>query len=74
MSLPVLDFSHFGSSDIAIRQMLTQNIVKAFEDVGFLYLVGHGLDEKIVDAVFTQVRRTGMPPRNCVWKLILFVS
>lgn len=69
MSLPVVDFSHFQSSDVSIRQTLAEQIVKAFEDVGFMYLVGHGLDDKIIDAVFAQVRARRLL-RNCLRGLI----
>lgn len=69
MSLPVVDFSHFQFSDVSIRQTLAEQIVKAFEDVGFMYLVGHGLDDKIIDAVFAQVRARRLL-RNCLRGLI----
>jgi isopenicillin N synthase-like dioxygenase len=48
--VPIIDIS--GAPDPARRTALAKDMVKVAQDVGFMYVVGHGIDQKLVDDVF----------------------
>ncbi len=48
--VPVIDIS--GAHDPARRAALAKDMVKVAQEVGFMYVVGHGIDQKLVDDVF----------------------
>ncbi|KAG9125826.1 hypothetical protein FRC07_006054 [Ceratobasidium sp. 392] len=53
--IPVIDFSKFRSAQSASEKQATANeVVSAFEKVGFVYLSKHGIDAAIVDNAFKQ--------------------
>lgn len=55
MSLPVLDFSRFASADS--RSGFLAELRTAARDVGFFYLVGHGVPDGLAEEVFAAARR-----------------
>ena len=55
-SLPVLDFSRYGRGTEGDRQFLKE-LAHAARDVGFFYLVGHGIPQSLIDDVLAVSRR-----------------
>ena len=54
--IPSVDLRDFLSVDANKRNEFIQNIGKAYEDIGFVALKGHFLDQDLVDELYTQVR------------------
>jgi isopenicillin N synthase-like dioxygenase len=54
--IPSVDLRDFLSVDANKRNGFIQNIGKAYEDIGFVALKGHFLDQDLVDELYTQVR------------------
>jgi isopenicillin N synthase-like dioxygenase len=54
--IPSVDLGDFLSGTDDIRNEFIQNIGKAYEDIGFVALKGHFLDQNLVDELYTQVR------------------
>ena len=54
--IPSVDLRDFLSVDDNKRTEFIQNIGKAYEDIGFVALKGHFLDQDLVDELYTQVR------------------
>ena len=54
--IPSVDLGDFLSDDINKRNDFIENIGKAYEDIGFVALKGHFLDEDLVDELYNQVR------------------
>ncbi|KAG8731508.1 hypothetical protein FRC12_019697 [Ceratobasidium sp. 428] len=53
--IPVIDFSKYRAAQSASEKQATANeIVSAFENVGFVYLSRHGIDAATVDNAFKQ--------------------
>ncbi|KAB5592191.1 2OG-Fe(II) oxygenase family oxidoreductase [Ceratobasidium theobromae] len=53
--IPVIDFNKFRNAQSASEKQSTANeIVSAFERVGFIYLSRHGIDDQTVKTAFTQ--------------------
>jgi len=50
-AIPVLDISRFRGTPVE-REAFLADLRHAAHDVGFLYVVGHGVEQKIVDDVF----------------------
>lgn len=48
--VPIVDIS--GAHDPSRRPALAEEMVKVARDVGFMYIVGHGIDQKLIDDVF----------------------
>jgi isopenicillin N synthase-like dioxygenase len=55
-SIPVIDVSGLFSPDPAARGRTARRIGRAARDVGFLYIVGHGLDERLFDGLLATAR------------------
>lgn len=53
--IPVIDFSPFryGSKDEASHT--ANQVLQAFQDVGFVYLKNHGVSQKVIDEAFSWV-------------------
>ncbi|KAF9586585.1 hypothetical protein BGW38_001556 [Lunasporangiospora selenospora] len=47
-SLPVIDFAHFRTN----KELCAQEILQASQDIGFFYLVNHGISQELVDEMF----------------------
>ncbi len=53
--VPIVDIS--GASDPAKRAALAKHVVEVAEQVGFMYIVGHGIGDDILDGVFDMSRQ-----------------
>lgn len=54
--IPSVDLRDFLSDDPARKQKFVNEIGKAYEDIGFVALKGHFLDEKLVDELYSEVK------------------
>ena len=54
-SVPIVDFSSFLSGNEAQKQEVAQQVDQAFQDVGFVSLVNHGVDARKVAEAFEWV-------------------
>ncbi len=55
--IPVIDIGPFLNGDAAARRAVAQRIGEAARDIGFFYIVNHGVPGELVDAVYAQSRR-----------------
>lgn len=51
LTLPIVDFAHLSSGAGAERTALLENLGQAARDVGFFYLINHGIDRELLDNV-----------------------
>lgn len=56
-SIPSVDLSDFLSQDPAKKSHFVKSIGKAYEDIGFVALKGHFLDDTLVSNLYEQVKR-----------------
>lgn len=54
--IPSVDLRDFLSDDPARKQKFVNEIGKAYEDIGFVALKGHFLDDKLVEDLYGEVR------------------
>lgn len=54
--IPSVDLRDFLSDDPARKQKFVNEIGKAYEDIGFVALKGHFLDDKLVEDLYSEVR------------------
>src|ERR1700761_4652534 len=55
-AVPVVDVAGLSSPDIALRRAVAERMGEAAREVGFLYITGHGLPERLVDDVWSAAR------------------
>ncbi|HQT45732.1 MAG TPA: 2-oxoglutarate and iron-dependent oxygenase domain-containing protein [Acidocella sp.] len=55
--IPVIDFAPFLSGDDAARLAVARRIGAACRDIGFFYVVNHGVPEAVVAQVYAQTKR-----------------
>ena len=55
--IPSVDLRDFLSDDPARKQKFVNEIGKAYEDIGFVALKGHFLDDKLVEDLYSEVRK-----------------
>jgi len=55
-SIPSVNLNDFLSNDINKKQAFVDAIGKAYEDIGFVALKGHFLDDTLVDNLYTEVK------------------
>lgn len=55
-NIPSVNLHDFLSEDPARKQLFVNEIGKAYEDIGFVALKGHFLDEKLVAELYSEVR------------------
>lgn len=55
-NIPSVDLRDFLSGDPERKQKFVNEIGKAYEDIGFVALKGHFLDEKLVDTLYAEVK------------------
>ena len=55
-NIPSVDLRDFLSDDPKRKQKFVNEIGKAFEDIGFVALKGHFLDDKLVDELYGEIR------------------
>jgi len=56
-NIPSVDLNDFLSEDQNRKQEFVNEIGKAYEDIGFVALKGHFLDDKLVEELYAEVRR-----------------
>jgi isopenicillin N synthase-like dioxygenase len=54
--IPSVNLADFVSGDAARKEKFVKEIGKAYEEIGFVALKGHFLDDKLVDELYTEVR------------------
>jgi isopenicillin N synthase-like dioxygenase len=54
--IPSVDLSDFISEDPKRKQKFIDDIGKAYEDIGFVALKGHFLDDELVDKLYAEVK------------------
>ena len=54
--IPSVDLRDFLSDDPARKQKFVNEIGKAYEEIGFVALKGHFLDDKLVEGLYSEVR------------------
>ncbi len=52
--IPIIDFSGFTGSDVAIRKATAMSMREAFEEFGFIYLKNHSVPQNVVDDMFAE--------------------
>jgi isopenicillin N synthase-like dioxygenase len=55
--IPTVDLSQFVHGDAASRQAFVQQLGKAFHEVGFVGVVGHGIPRELIDGFYTAANR-----------------
>ncbi|WP_053977807.1 isopenicillin N synthase family dioxygenase [Mangrovimonas xylaniphaga] len=56
-AIPSVDLQDFISGDPIRKQKFVDEIGKAYEDIGFVALKGHFLDDKLVESLYSEVKR-----------------
>jgi len=54
--IPSVDLRDFLSDDPARKQKFVNEIGKAYEEIGFVALKGHFLDDKLVEGLYGEVK------------------
>lgn len=54
--IPSVNLADFVSGDAARKEKFVKEIGKAYEEIGFVALKGHFLDDKLVEELYTEVR------------------
>ena len=54
--IPSVDLRDFLSEDPARKQKFVNEIGKAYEEIGFVALKGHFLDDNLVENLYSEVR------------------
>ncbi len=57
MSIPVVDLSKFLSGDADIKSSFVQNLGNAFEEVGFVAVTNHGINEALISDLYKYVQQ-----------------
>jgi len=55
MNIPQLDLADFLQGDEFIRKQFIQDLGSAFENVGFVAVVNHGISQSLIDSVYKDV-------------------
>jgi len=55
-NIPSVDLSHFLSNDPIRKEKFVNEIGSAFEDIGFVALKGHFLDQNLVQELYSEIR------------------
>ncbi|KAH7028091.1 uncharacterized protein B0I36DRAFT_328598 [Microdochium trichocladiopsis] len=62
--IPIIDAARIWSQDLAERKALAEEIREAAHEIGFFYLVNHGIDMKYADEAMTQAKRFFAMPQE----------
>lgn len=55
--IPIIDAARMWSEDVADRKAIAEEIRKAAHDIGFFYLVNHGVDMSLAENAFDQAKK-----------------
>jgi isopenicillin N synthase-like dioxygenase len=55
--IPVLDLAAYLAGEPGALQRLGAELRRAFEQIGFYFIVGHGVPQSLVDAAFAEAKR-----------------
>ena len=55
--IPSVNLADFLSNDISKKQQFIDDIGYAYENIGFVALKGHFLDDSLVDELYEQIKR-----------------
>jgi len=58
LQVPVVDFGKFWTGSQADRLAISRDVVKAFKDIGFMYISNHPIDQSVIDEAFQEVSKT----------------
>jgi isopenicillin N synthase-like dioxygenase len=61
-SIPVVDLGPSFGGDMAERKAVAAGIDRAYRDIGFMYIVNHGIGRALIDGVFEAARRFHAEP------------
>lgn len=53
LEIPTVDFSAWRESNRDARLRVARDLVRACKDVGFVYIINHGLDESLLEDAFS---------------------
>ncbi|KAJ3330503.1 hypothetical protein HDU91_003563, partial [Kappamyces sp. JEL0680] len=56
-SVPVIDFGPFLNGDKTAKQATADEVVRAFTEIGFVYLSNHGISEETIQQSFAMSKR-----------------
>jgi isopenicillin N synthase-like dioxygenase len=56
-NIPSVDLRDFLSDDPKRKQKFVNEIGSAFENIGFVALKGHFLDDKLVNELYSEIRK-----------------
>lgn len=56
LNIPLIDFAPFLSDDPVSQQRVAREIYHACHDIGFIYLVNHGIPQEAINRAFEQSR------------------
>ncbi|SEF62805.1 isopenicillin N synthase family dioxygenase [Marinobacterium lutimaris] len=56
-SLPIISLAKLNSQDPAERQAVADELGRACREVGFFYVIDHGIPQPVIDRVFSDARR-----------------
>ena len=55
--VPVIDFGRFLKGTPAQRKGVALEIGRACRDIGFFYIIGHGVAQELIDQIFAEAKR-----------------
>ena len=67
--IPSVNLADFLSNDISKKQQFIDDIGHAYENIGFVALKGHFLDDSLVDELYEQIKRFFELPVNSAFKV-----
>jgi len=56
VNIPRLDLNHYIIGDTAQRKQFSDEIGKAFNEIGFVTITNHGLDKQLIDKLYADVK------------------
>jgi len=57
MTIPVLDLKVFTEGDETDKQTFSQLLGQAFEETGFVAIVNHGIDDRLIASLYDSIKR-----------------